>query len=1753
MATLIGTVEAFEGTFFIEDKNGSVRELKVGDEIHQGDRVFGDASNTSEDFLQLQTVTLEEFVLSGTKSLAFDTSTNESTFGNEETDFVDASWLSSIEEANQANEDVANEETATGEEEAESSDGQLDGFLARDGELVNIESNTYASNTLQNTQTLNEDLSAISDDNGVFSFDNRDNNSSDIGSDLNDKDDNNNAFENDNQESGNSGNNNNNDNSSTTLPSTTTNVTINPVTEDDSSFSFTIQLENSTSKFSSGVAQVTITLPNGDKVDVNVNIDSNGQGSYTYNFSEDYSDVFKDDNGSVKVEVTDVNNSGLQYENFTGDFTSQVILDTTDITTLTLSTTTTTVTEGGTIQYTLALSNPTQTDMKVTVVINGEEREIIIPQGESSVSFTTTAPLSTTEGVTDAPFTATIKTTTGGNFEKLETKDALDVDVKFNTELTVEDIAINEDSVSVTGNASATDVNTDDVLSYSVEGTTANGYGTVTINPNTGEYVFKLDNTLDEIQQLNEGGTLTDTFTVTVDDGNGGVVTKEVTVTINGTNDAPTLEVKNLEATTDDLTVKGQAIATDVDNDSFDLTFSVENGLTQNGMFTINAETGEYTYTLFTSAKNIPFGEVLTEEFVVKVSDGEGGVTEQTVTITVTGTDDVPTISEDTGARLSETQLENGSEYNGAESVTATGSVELNYGANGKGDFNWDASGQPKITTPDGTEIKWTVDGDTLKGIADGEEIISVTMNTETGEYTVEMNDSIRHDEQGKDVDNLEFKFTITDADDDSAFGSVNVTVEDDAPANSNSEVTLSAPEDDIGANLFDGSANSNALHDALMPNKDVNPDFNYSDPTWKVQFYDNQNADKSTIDVGGFTIKAAIVEYDANKGHSVDTNATGLELGWRVDNSTPKDGTDYSDGIGMKGQGGTADYEVGNIEGNYTDEGVTTEALILTLPEGEVAYGVDLSFGCLFGGGSNSADANDETITIEFFKDGVLVHTVTQVVGTTDGNENLDTSTITGGFDEVRIIPDAKGSDFVLNGVDFSDYANPVIAQGSGEIEGGADGIENAYFQSIGIGNSSVDFTLNEDGSISIVGENSTITLEDGTELTLTVKNGVVIAEDSNGNDYFTAGVDNTGSWTIYQHKPLDGQINIEIGVVDNDGDLSSHTVNINPDETSVSASIIPDMTDSLQVADIPQDASKLNVDDYVSLNDGATAEGNLFTGAEQAEGFKITSFEAADGWELLEDKETGTFTLTYEIAGEDGVPDYYKVIIEANGEYVYTAPNVYEGMEHIDVNGVLKYKVEDEKGNEYESTVTFSSNSLTEEDLLIDGDFTDHTVTITNKGSIDSTTYDYTTAGYENASSHAAVKELSALFLGETDDRIEVTGKVGVGADGISHHIYGDEATLTKDGGDDTITVNELAVGGHIRGDGNIASGLVGGDDTISVGTMSAGAINNENNAFRNDIIADGWDISSGGTGGNDTVNVDSMEGGRVVGDSYYLHGKGGDDTIDIGSYTAKGFGATYVTGDSYYLYNGAQGGNDTINIDTMAGQSVYGDAYSFSGIGGNDTINVQNMESGSITGDGSHAYGTSVAGDDTYNIENMSGGIIYGDSATDYVGAKAGDDTINIDTMSGGTIYADSIYGVKAGGDDTISINTYEDGTIDAGAGYDKLELFNTSDIFGEDIAISNFLSNTKNIEELDLSNYEGNKISLSLEDVVQMTDSNNEIKITGLDLEDKVELDASEWSQGTTITETDGTTYNVYTGVEDPTVCVKIQTSTDTFDF
>jgi VCBS repeat-containing protein len=151
---------------------------------------------------------------------------------------------------------------------------------------------------------------------------------------------------------------------------------------------------------------------------------------------------------------------------------------------------------------------------------------------------------------------------------------------------------VTEDAVpnTVTGDLNSTDVDgtADSWTAVSSPTASANGYGTFTIDA-SGHWSYALDNTNTTVNALNNGGTLSDSFTVTTADG----TSKVVSITINGHTDvtdtqAPTDIIFNLAASTGTLNgnginmgmTLGSFTAVDVDSTSWSFTIGSVTGQT---------------------------------------------------------------------------------------------------------------------------------------------------------------------------------------------------------------------------------------------------------------------------------------------------------------------------------------------------------------------------------------------------------------------------------------------------------------------------------------------------------------------------------------------------------------------------------------------------------------------------------------------------------------------------------------------------------------------------------------------------------------------------------------------------------------------------------------------------------------------------------------------------------------------------------------------------------------------------------------------------------------------------------------------------------------------------------------------------------------------------------------------------------------------------------------------------------------------
>jgi VCBS repeat-containing protein len=195
------------------------------------------------------------------------------------------------------------------------------------------------------------------------------------------------------------------------------------------------------------------------------------------------------------------------------------------------------------------------------------------------------------------------------------------------------------DPITASGDLSVTDVDNPGTINAEEQD---GNYGHFSIGAD-GHWTYTLDNDNTDVNALNDDSTpLTDTFTVTSDDG----TEQQVTVTIHGANDAPVAEDDGNSGDEDSI-IGGTATASDPDDAT--LTFSYDHNSAPAG-FSMDAD-GNWQLDASNDAYQHLAERASTDVFVnYTVDDGHGGSDTGTLTITVTGVNDAPEAVDSTGS-----------------------------------------------------------------------------------------------------------------------------------------------------------------------------------------------------------------------------------------------------------------------------------------------------------------------------------------------------------------------------------------------------------------------------------------------------------------------------------------------------------------------------------------------------------------------------------------------------------------------------------------------------------------------------------------------------------------------------------------------------------------------------------------------------------------------------------------------------------------------------------------------------------------------------------------------------------------------------------------------------------------------------------------------------------------------------------------------------------------------------------------------
>ncbi|KQX21195.1 hypothetical protein ASD05_16575 [Variovorax sp. Root434] len=229
----------------------------------------------------------------------------------------------------------------------------------------------------------------------------------------------------------------------------------------------------------------------------------------------------------------------------------------------------------------------------------------------------------------------------------------------------------------------------------------SNGYGSFNLLAD-GSWTYAANNGQAAIQQLGAGQSISESFTAVSSDGTASQV---VTVTISGTNDVPTIGgvasgAVTEDASTPNLSTSGALTITDVDQGQSNFAPQASTaGSHGYGSFTLAAN-GSWTYAANngqTAIQQLGAGQSISESFTAVSSDGTAS---QVVTVTITGTNDVPVIGGVAGGAVSEDASTPNLSTSGALTIADVDQGQSNFapqastaGNHGYGSFTLAANG----------------------------------------------------------------------------------------------------------------------------------------------------------------------------------------------------------------------------------------------------------------------------------------------------------------------------------------------------------------------------------------------------------------------------------------------------------------------------------------------------------------------------------------------------------------------------------------------------------------------------------------------------------------------------------------------------------------------------------------------------------------------------------------------------------------------------------------------------------------------------------------------------------------------------------------------------------------------------------------------------------------------------------------------------------------------------------------------------
>ncbi len=318
--------------------------------------------------------------------------------------------------------------------------------------------------------------------------------------------------------------------------------------------------------------------------------------------------------------------------------------------------------------------------------------------------------------------------------------------------------------------------------------------------PGSVNWTYSVDNA--DLDFLAVGETITFSYTVTADDGNGGTATDVVSFTLTGTNDAPTVSAAAASAITEavdagaqDLSDSGEVSFADLDsNDLIDVRFAANGDIAWSGAtldepldadlaaalvagFSVSATDAEapgsvnWNYSVDNADLDfLAVGETITFSYTVTADDGNGGTATDVVSFTLTGTNDAPEVTADDAGPFVESEAASAQDLSGSGSVNfsdkdLTDDIDISFVSNE--DIRW--------SRQDGSEVAELPAG-LVSALLDG-----FTVGADNQPHNGQINWT--YDVSSLDLDFLNegdqitFSYTVTAQDSEGASANTVVTV----------------------------------------------------------------------------------------------------------------------------------------------------------------------------------------------------------------------------------------------------------------------------------------------------------------------------------------------------------------------------------------------------------------------------------------------------------------------------------------------------------------------------------------------------------------------------------------------------------------------------------------------------------------------------------------------------------------------------------------------------------------------------------------------------------------------------------------------------------------------------------------------------------------------------------------------------------------------------------------------------------------